>query len=730
MEEFAQLDDDSVFVYSEDTAAPAGTSEKILPTPPSRRLSVAQSVRRHKVLTALVFLAVLLMGIPVVYLRSIRSRYYAEALLNVSSIIPKNLIDDREYQVPRYDEFVNQQLATMVRPEITLGALARLKDQASLWQLPTEGRREAAERLGAALQGKRVPNSTSYISVGLEGNRPEGLAEIVTAVVEAYLDREKGQLSFDLVSRLDALNKHKLEVQDEIRKRTELLAGWVKEFGVMALDVRSTESSNQPVQGGRTLADARARRVEAESRLAMLPQRHEVIKKLDLAAEARAQLLSDPSVNNRRSILLTRKSELKAKLVGLSAQHEGRASIDRAIAAIDAELEQTEKEELARLQVALEDRRTARLAEETQAAELEVAQSKRVEEILASDDASQSSKSNRYTSIYYEMQSAKQDLERLNRQLGVVEDRIDVSRLESQNPGPVRLEVPATKPERPLKKSIASLLGLLLAAAIGCSLAVPLIVDATDGHVRNPLDVEKCLGSRPLGWILNRRPETESFARDQVRRIALSLDRERRLFNRAHFAFTSLRSGGGTTRLVLDLAREVRAIGCRVVVIEANALHPDPRLSGAEGRPGLAEVLSGEAHIEDAILPARDTLPDLIPLGNLNGKKFLPGCRNLSSLLTGLFSRYEIMLVDAPPILVSSDAELLAGVTHAAVLVVESDKNLIGEVNRAIQILRQIGPPLIQVILNRVRDFRGHGYYSDLVRQYGTAGVTPSEQAP
>src|SRR3954462_2637043 len=101
-------------------------------------------------------------------------------------MFPKNLIEEREYQVPRYEEFVSQQLAMIVRDDITLDVLERLGDRRSIWARPGEGRRESAIRLSNSLVAKRVPNTT-FISVGLEGSTPDALPELVNAVTDVYL---------------------------------------------------------------------------------------------------------------------------------------------------------------------------------------------------------------------------------------------------------------------------------------------------------------------------------------------------------------------------------------------------------------------------------------------------------------------------------------------------------------------------------------------------------------
>lgn len=715
MSDVPQVDDDSVFVYPEDHN---DRGADLAPAPLRSRLNVFRSVGRHRGIAIVTAVVVSLASGPVVYLRSIRPVYAAEALLNVSPMIPKNLIEDREFQVPRYDEFVNQQLAMVAREEVTLDALTRLKGRVTLWKRPSEGLRESAVRLGSSLSVKRVSNST-YIAIGLEAAQPDGLAEVVNAVAESYLARVKNQLFYGHETRLEVLSKHKVELNEEIRSKTELLSRWAKELGVTGLDSRPSEAMTAVAE--KSLGEARTRRIESEVRRASLKDRQDHLRQMDLRSEARAQLASDASFNGIRNALLVRKSELKAKMIGLTAEHEGRKALERSIAAIDADIAATEEEAMKRILVTFEQRRESRLAEELQGAESDLAQAKRVEEMLAAEAASQAIKASRFNSLYYDIQSVKQDVDRLSRQLAAVQDRIDFTKLETQGPGLIHLVAEAVRPDVPVKRSPLPVLALFLVAAASLGVAVPVLLDAADRRVRTPGDVEVCLRNVPLGWILERKEETESFVRDQIRRLALSLDRERKLYNRTQFSFMSLKSGGGTTRLLLDLGREFQTLGCRSVVVEANAFKPDPRISPGNGHPGLASVLTGSARVEAAILPSRNGLPDVLPVGNTGGNRFLPDCRNLRSVLDQLMGRYDVVLVDSPPLLVSSDAELLAGRTHGAVLVVEAEKTRSGELMRAIQILQQIGPPLIQVVLNRVQDYRGHGYYAQLVREHGAA---------
>jgi hypothetical protein len=86
----------------------------------------------------------------------------------------------------QYREFVQQQVKTINRFDIVFAALQKLGDKRFLWQNRKEPDRIAAERLQGTLEIKPVPD-TYQITVGLEGKKSEGLAEVVNAVVESYL---------------------------------------------------------------------------------------------------------------------------------------------------------------------------------------------------------------------------------------------------------------------------------------------------------------------------------------------------------------------------------------------------------------------------------------------------------------------------------------------------------------------------------------------------------------
>jgi len=706
-----QTEDSDTFIL-DDFQEPKKKSSK-----PRRKLNPVTSFLRHKKLALLAFILVALAAEPVLYFRSLRPLYRAESLLMIAPIMLKNVIEDREYQVPRYDELVNEQLSLLAREEVAIDALERLKEDDVLWIRPGESRRDSALRLSSSVIAKRVPDSTT-ISVALEASDPRGLAETVNALVAAYLYRVKGKGFYGQEVREDTLQERQQQLRKEVGKKTEKLAQWAKELGVAGFD-RSIDTTASELK---ILFDARARRMEAEAKFEALKARHEAMRKADLSSEIRELLVTDAEVVSMKTILLPKRNELKIKGMGLTPDHEGKKEIDRLIDEINLDLERAEKLASARLRTALQQKHEFQMRNELEVSLADVEQARRFELSIDQESRAQTGKIAKFNEVYYEAMNVKQDVDRLNRQLAAVEDRLDAMRLEAQGPGMIALVSSARIPEAPVSRSIQIPLAFFFVLAVFMSFAAPTLVHAIDHRIQSPLDVEAAIGARPLGWVLERSPRSENFANDQIRRLALSLERQRRINQRGLISFMSLRPMGGTTRLVMDLARELREIGCRVIVVEANALHPDGSYLVSKGHVGLLGVLTGKIRLDEAVLPPEKMLTYRIPLGNPGSALLLPNSRNLRSVLNHLSGLYDMVLVDAPPLFVSSDAELIASCSQGVILVAEASKVVTGEVKRAMEIIQEIGPLMIEVVVNRVRDYRGHGYYSKLVEQYEAAG--------
>jgi len=134
--------------------------------------------------------------------------------------------------------------------------------------------------------------------------------------------------------------------------------------------------------------------------------------------------------------------------------------------------------------------------------------------------------------------------------------------------------------------------------------------------------------------------------------------------------------------------------------------------------PGLTEVLAGRATLDEAIRPTAVEGLDLVPAGTLvpNISELL-GAASMRRALAELSDRYDIVIVDTPPVLAAADAEILAVQCHAVLMVVRAGQTERHTAQYAVQQLRAIGSRVVGAVLNdpdeKVPGHSRYTYYYD-----------------
>jgi succinoglycan biosynthesis transport protein ExoP len=135
-------------------------------------------------------------------------------------------------------------------------------------------------------------------------------------------------------------------------------------------------------------------------------------------------------------------------------------------------------------------------------------------------------------------------------------------------------------------------------------------------------------------------------------------------------AVTSIRPGEGKSSLALALARSAAQAGERVLLVDCDLWRRNlSRIMGAGDAPGLSELLANRANTPD--LARRDGLSGLafIPAGNAKDGRRIADLAVKAST-EGWRREYDLIVLDAPPILASADALLLAEMAEGILLCV------------------------------------------------------------
>ncbi len=175
-------------------------------------------------------------------------------------------------------------------------------------------------------------------------------------------------------------------------------------------------------------------------------------------------------------------------------------------------------------------------------------------------------------------------------------------------------------------------------------------------------------------------------------------------------------SGEGKTFNAINLSMSI-AIELDKTVLLVDADLPKRNttsLFSLEGEAGLTDVLVGEKNLADVIVST--DLPDfkIIPAGSKHhhGTELLASDK-MFNLITELASRYQdrIIIFDTPPLLITSEAQVLAGLAGQVVLVIEADRTLKHDVEDAVAMLDSSKP--IGLVLNKTQTSSGSDYYGD-----------------
>lgn len=192
-----------------------------------------------------------------------------------------------------------------------------------------------------------------------------------------------------------------------------------------------------------------------------------------------------------------------------------------------------------------------------------------------------------------------------------------------------------------------------------------------------------------------RSPECEQFRALRTRLLQAG-ERKRA------FVITSAGVGEGKTLTALNLAWLLaQTDGVKALIIDADLRQPCAAdYLGVETECGLSEVLTGETRLNEAIIKLEPAGLHLLPGGAAREDvaELLSGPR-FGRLLDEARQHFDYIIIDAPPLGVFTDANLLINRADSAILVVRASRTRYTVVDRLLEQLPR--ERLLGVVLNR-----------------------------
>lgn len=229
-------------------------------------------------------------------------------------------------------------------------------------------------------------------------------------------------------------------------------------------------------------------------------------------------------------------------------------------------------------------------------------------------------------------------------------------------------------------------------------------------HIRNFIDLEY-----QAKEAMNTLCTNLSFAGGDIKKIMI----------------TSSHPQEGKSFVSMNLMRAFASLGLRVVLVDADIRASqlqktyDIRIEGVENPvgkyPGLSRYLAGKCSLDEII--GKTNIPSawmILAGGTVSNSLPLLKTQRLKYLLTALADKFDIVLVDAPPVGTIIDAAQIATICDGTLFVVQSNAVSRSHLANSLHQLEKTGCPLLGTVLNQYDDrnytkkyyYSGNYYYS------------------
>jgi capsular exopolysaccharide synthesis family protein len=176
---------------------------------------------------------------------------------------------------------------------------------------------------------------------------------------------------------------------------------------------------------------------------------------------------------------------------------------------------------------------------------------------------------------------------------------------------------------------------------------------------------------------------------------------------------TSAGPGEGKSTTAANLAVTFAQADKKVLIIDADLRKPTlHHIFERTNRWGLTNIIAGRSGIKEVISDTNINNLDLITSGPIppNPSELLASKR-MSAVLQELKAIYDVIIIDTPPALAVTDAQVVATQCEGVLLVIDSGKVKRQDAIKAKACLEHVKARIIGAVLNNIDRKKGDSYY-------------------
>jgi uncharacterized protein involved in exopolysaccharide biosynthesis/cellulose biosynthesis protein BcsQ len=662
------------------------------------RIHIGRSLRLHPVTATLA--ALLTLGMGLAFYARHKPTYMAASVLYVSPTVPKTLTADSELERP-YDNQIQETIHAINRYDILAEALHHMSPDIVRSFGDTE--RVQVRYLQQSLDINRVGGSYQ-VEIAFTGSHPEHLADVVNIITNTYLDKAKSEEFYGRDERLAALKEERTRIQNDINSRLAEQARISRELGVASVDGKDTAVfDDQNSKRREDLIAAHEQRVEAAAQLDALKNADPSASSPALNAAADEAIANDPGLVALKTSLSQKRATLLDELAGMTAANPMRKQSEEQLAQIEKALQD--------MQADLRKKAAAHLEQKLQT---QLNQAAMIESKLNADLQNGSSQAASAAPKFQRAGGLQTEIDRLQARYTAVDERISNFELESSSPGSVHLFSPAMPPLGPEKSKMRILLLGIFPFSLMVGVVAAVVLDLFDPHIYTGADTEAVLGFAPIGMLFDEEKVPQSVFDQCALRLAAGIDHASRQAATRTFVITGVNSGAGTTTVIEHMGSMLAKLGRKTLVIDSSGV-AEP----------VAYVTFGSSLERKPVDLSQQACRRDLPPGSLQSAapaKFSNQLSPFSSFVFQSFqaisSDYDIVLIDAAPILLSAETEYLARLADVTILLSEAGKTKKTWLTRAARLLEKLGVAGAASIVNKVDPNRVEDALKDDLREF------------
>jgi exopolysaccharide transport family protein len=333
-----------------------------------------------------------------------------------------------------------------------------------------------------------------------------------------------------------------------------------------------------------------------------------------------------------------------------------------------------------------------------------------------------------------------------------------------------RIVTKASIPIRPSSPKSMLILGLAVMLGLGAGSVLAFLADYLDGRIKTLEQAEAIsgvpalaavplIGARELARLARRgrnelgrydpkstkllpaplQPPLTRYAIDEpgtffaeaIRAVRLALQRTMRSQPVKVVQVTSALDSEGKTTLAINLAQSLAMLGIRTLLIDGDLRNPQvTRALCPRADAGLLEVAIGQTAPEQAILVDRSTGLSILPSTRIKEVEYITELMfsdRMVDVLDHFRHRYELIVIDSPPLVPLVDGRALAELADRIILALAWDQTPGEVLSHAMDLLSPVSDRIMGTVLTRVdlSRLQFYDYYrsSAYLKPYGTASL-------